>query len=127
MLRQLCPCSPWRSEVEQRSTCSPWRTAEQSRCMPKGGCEKHMLEQTPGRSCQEKGTMERGAHAGAGLLAGLVTLWGTHKGAGCSWGTAHCGKDTEEEFMKNCPLWEVALEYEKSARSSPLRRKEQQR
>jgi len=30
-----------------------------------------MLEQAPGGTC---GTMERGAHAGAGLLAGLVTV-----------------------------------------------------
>lgn len=28
--------------------------------------------------------MERGAHAGAGLLAGLVTPWGTHTAAACS-------------------------------------------
>ena len=37
-----------------------------------------MLEQVPGRTC---GPVERRAHAGAGLLAGLVTLWGTHAGA----------------------------------------------
>ena len=35
--------------------------------------------------------MERGAHAGAGLLAGLVTPW---KGP------------MLEQFMKNCSLWE---------------------
>jgi len=28
--------------------------------------------------------MQRGAHAGAGLLAGLVTAQGTHTGAVCS-------------------------------------------
>jgi len=37
--------------------------------------------------------VERGAHAGAGLLAGLVTLWRTHPGAACSWRTAACGRD----------------------------------
>ena len=40
-----------------------------------------MLEQAPGRTC---GPIERGAHGGAGLLAGLVTPWGTHTGAACS-------------------------------------------
>ena len=33
-----------------------------------------MLEQVPGRTC---GPMERGAHARAGLVAWLMTLWGT--------------------------------------------------
>jgi len=37
--------------------------------MPEGGCDP------VGRTC---GLIERGAHAGAGLLTGLVTLWGTH-------------------------------------------------
>jgi len=37
-----------------------------------------MLKQAPGRSC---GPKERGAHAGAGLLAGLVSPWGTRTGA----------------------------------------------
>jgi len=39
-----------------------------------------MLEQASGRTCD---SMERGAHAGPGLLAGLVTLRGTHTGAVC--------------------------------------------
>ncbi|TRZ11923.1 hypothetical protein HGM15179_015182 [Zosterops borbonicus] len=26
MVKQLCPCSPWRFMVQQRSTCSPWRS-----------------------------------------------------------------------------------------------------
>ena len=33
------------------------------------------------REVVESPPLERGAHAGAGLLAGLVTLWGTHAGA----------------------------------------------
>jgi len=37
-----------------------------------------MLGQAPGRTC---GPREREAHTGAGLLAGLVTPWGTHAGA----------------------------------------------
>jgi len=37
-----------------------------------------MLKQVPARTCRP---MERGAHAKAGLLAGLVTSWGTHVGA----------------------------------------------
>jgi len=43
--------------------------------------EDPMLEQAPDSTC---GPFERGAHAGAGLMAGLVTLWGTHAGAACS-------------------------------------------
>jgi len=53
-----------------------------------GGADIHLQpvenptpEQVPGRTC---GLMERGAQARAGLLAGLVTLWGTHAGAACS-------------------------------------------
>lgn len=57
--RELCPCSPWRSVVEERSTC---------------------------RTC---GVMETRAHTGADFLAGLVSLQGeTHAGAACSWKTA---------------------------------------
>jgi len=53
-----------------------------------GGCLKEAvtrgkptLEQAPARTC---GHMERGAQAITGLLAGFVTLWGTHAGAACS-------------------------------------------
>jgi len=45
--------------------------------MPEGSCDpvgSPTLEQAPARTC---GPMERGAHARAGLLAGLVTPWGT--------------------------------------------------
>jgi len=48
-----------------------------------------MLEQAPGRTC---GPMERGAHDGADLLAGLVTLWGTHAGAVCPEGVHPMGR-----------------------------------
>ena len=51
--------------------------------MPEGGCDPSgspVLEQSPARTC---GPVERGAHAGAGLLAGLVTPWGTQAGAVC--------------------------------------------
>ena len=49
---------------------------------PPVACEKDSkLEQSPARTC---GPVERGARAGAGLLAGLVTPWGTHTGAACS-------------------------------------------
>jgi len=59
-------------------------TTRQSRGMPKGGCDpvgSPVLEQAPARTC---GPVKRGAHTGAGLLAGLVTPWGTHTGAACS-------------------------------------------
>ncbi|CAM9379902.1 unnamed protein product, partial [Bubo scandiacus] len=39
MVRQLCPCSPYWSTMEQIPTCSPWRTPRQSRGMPEGGCD----------------------------------------------------------------------------------------
>ncbi|GAB0190583.1 hypothetical protein GRJ2_001523600 [Grus japonensis] len=67
--------------VEQRSTCSPWRTPCQSRwrhlkeAVTRG---KPTLEQAPGRTC---GPVERGTYSRAGLLAGVVTPWGTHVGA----------------------------------------------
>ena len=44
--------------------------------MPEGSCDpvgSPALKQAPARTC---GPVERGAHAGAGLLAGLVTPWG---------------------------------------------------
>jgi len=59
-------------------------TPRWSRWMPEGGCdltERPRYEQAPARTC---GRVERGAHAGAGLLTGLVTPWGTHTGAACS-------------------------------------------
>jgi len=59
-------------------------TPHQSRWMAKGGCDpvgSPVLRQAPARTC---GPVERGAHAGAGLLAGLATLWRTHAGAACS-------------------------------------------
>jgi len=52
--------------------------------VPKGGCNRHRkptLEQDPARTC---GPVERRAHARAGLLAQLVTRWGTQTGAVCS-------------------------------------------
>jgi len=52
--------------------------------VPEGGCDpvgSPVLDQAPDRTY---GPMERGAHTGAGLLAGLVTPWGTHTGAACS-------------------------------------------
>jgi len=56
-------------------------------------CGEPVLEQAPGRTY---GPMGRGAHTGAGLLAGLVTLWGTHPGAVCerlfSMGRTHIGE-----------------------------------
>ena len=53
------------------------------------------------------GPMERGAQARAGLLAGLVTPWGTPR-----WSSLFLKVCTPwegptlEEFTKNCSLWE---------------------
>jgi len=42
--------------------------------MPEGSCVgSPVLEQAPARTC---GPVQRGAHTGAGFLAGLVTPWG---------------------------------------------------
>ena len=100
-----------------------------------------MLEQAPGRTC---GPMGRGAHAGAGLLAGLVTPWGTHAGTVCfwwttlhgrdpcwssSWRTAPCGKDSRCSSSSGTVSHgrDPTLEQWQRVRSSPLRRKEWQR
>jgi len=64
-----------------------------SRGMPEGSYDpmgSPVREQGPARTCR---SMERGTHAKAGLLAGLVTLWGTHAEAAFSWRTAPRGKD----------------------------------
>lgn len=60
--------------------------------LPEGKCDPNgnpTLEQSSGSTC---GPMDR-AHAGAGLMTGLVTPWGTHIGAVCSWRAAPYGKD----------------------------------
>lgn len=45
---------------------------------------KPVLEQALGRTCD---SMQRGAHAGASSLSGIVTPSRTHAGTGCSWRT----------------------------------------
>jgi len=71
-----------------------------------GGCDtvgSPVLGQAPARTC---GPVERGDHAGAHLLAVLVTPRGTHAGEACSWRTAPHGKDPFwRRFVKNCSLW----------------------
>lgn len=60
-------------------------------------CGKPTMEQAPGGICDPVG---RGAHTQTGLLAGLVTLEGTHPRAICEelqpMGRAHFGGDTGE-------------------------------
>jgi len=90
--------------------------------MPEGDCDtvgSQALEQAPARTC---GPMERGAHAGAGFLAGLCnplgdprwsslflkdcTLW---KGPMLGKFVKSCGPWEEltlEKFMENCLPWE---------------------
>ncbi|KAJ7405676.1 hypothetical protein WISP_137780 [Willisornis vidua] len=74
----LCPCSPWRSMIEQRFTSSPQRTPCQSRWMPEGGSDP-MGSLHWRRIC---GRMEKGDHTV--LLTGLVTLLGTNARVLCS-------------------------------------------
>ncbi|GAB0187139.1 zinc finger and BTB domain-containing protein 5 [Grus japonensis] len=67
-------------------------------------CGKPTLEQAPGWTC---GPVERGAHARAGLLAGLVTSWGTPR-----WSSLLLKVCTPwerpmlEQFVKDCSPWE---------------------
>ena len=80
--------------------------------MPEEGCDpvgSPTLGQAPARTC---GHVERRAHAGAGLLAGLVTPWGTHHleqpvPEDCTLWEGH----TLGQFVKSCsPLEEFTLE-----------------
>jgi len=84
MVRQAVPMQPmgvrggadiYLQAVEDPT---PEQMGAQRRLSPHG---EPTLEQAPGNTC---GPVERGAHAGAGLLAGLVTPWGTHAGTACS-------------------------------------------
>jgi len=91
-------------------------TPHWGRWMPGGSCDpggSPVLEQAPARTC---GPVERETHAGAGLLAGLVTPWGptleqpvseglhlidgTHAGAVCEelqyMGRTHVGEISGE-------------------------------
>ena len=85
------------------STCSPWRTPHQSRWRHLKEAVAHgkpMPEQVPGTTC---GSVERGAHAGAGLLAGLVTLWGTPCWSSLVLKVCTLWKGPMlQRFMKNC-------------------------
>jgi len=81
MVRQAAPLQPMEVHGGADIHLQPVEgTPRWSRWVPEGGCEP-VLEQAPARTY---GPVERGAHAGAGLLAGLVTPWGTHAGAACS-------------------------------------------
>jgi len=95
--------------------------------------ESPVLEQAPGRTC---GPVERGAHAGAGLLAGLVTLWGptleqpvpeglhpvggTHAGAVCE-ELQPVGKDSQRRSLWRTVSHErdLTLEQGQRVRSPP--------
>ena len=75
-----CALQPWRLTLEQISTCSHGGPHTGAGGCPKEAvtCGKPVLEQAPGGTCDP---MERGAQAGAGLLAGPMTPRGTHAGA----------------------------------------------
>ncbi|GAB0192340.1 L-threonine dehydratase catabolic TdcB-like [Grus japonensis] len=89
------------------STCSLWRTPRRSRwrhlkeAVARG---KPALEQAPGRTC---GPVERGAHARAGLLAGLVDPVGDPMLEQFAPEGLHPMEETTlEQFMKDCSPWE---------------------
>jgi len=106
---------PWWSRYPPAAQGGPTQEDAWSRLWPLG---ELALEQASGRSC---GPMERGAHPGAGLLAGLVTLWGAHAGAACSWRTAPHGKDprwSSSWRTVSCGR-DLTLEQGRSVRSPP--------
>ncbi|TRZ09504.1 hypothetical protein HGM15179_017600 [Zosterops borbonicus] len=73
--------------------------------MPEGGCDP-VESLCWSRVLTAPVDIWRGAHAGAGLLAGLVKLQGSHVGSSL--------------FLKDCTLWKgPALEQGKSVRSPP--------
>ena len=78
MVRQAVPLQPMEVyggadvHLQPREDPMPEQVDARRRLWPHGA---PTLELAPGRSC---GPVERGAHTGAGLLAGLVTPWGTH-------------------------------------------------
>jgi len=57
--------------------------------------ESPVLEQAPGRTCRP---VERGAHTGAGLLAGLVTPW---KGPTVEQGKSVRRKERQRQCVMN--------------------------
>ncbi|GAB0206670.1 hypothetical protein GRJ2_003132600 [Grus japonensis] len=82
MVRQVVPLQPMEvhggADIHLQSMEDPMPEQVDA---PKGGCdpvESPHWSRPLGPHCD---SMERGAHVGAGLLAGLVTLWGTHAGA----------------------------------------------
>jgi len=89
---RLCPCSPWRSTVEQISTCSPGTSPCWSRWMPKKGCEPlgslcwSRLLPGPVAPWREEPTLE---HADP---EGLQPIGRTNVGE-VSWRRAACGSE----------------------------------
>ncbi|KAJ7404996.1 hypothetical protein WISP_142411 [Willisornis vidua] len=71
-----------------------------------GSRGKPVLELGPVRTCRP---MEKGAHTGAGLMAGLVTPRGTHTGALFLTDCAPRKGPTLEQFVKNCSPWEALM------------------
>ena len=97
---RLSPCSPWRSMVDQIFTCSPGRSTSRYPPAAQGGA---------GGCLKEAMTLWR-AQAGAGLLAGLVTPWGTHTGAGaeCEQSSLRGGRSSRDnvwwtDCSPHCP------------------------
>ncbi|GAB0186839.1 hypothetical protein GRJ2_001149200 [Grus japonensis] len=82
MVRQVVPLQPMEDDGGADIHLQPMEdpTPEQVDAKRRP-CGKPVLEQAPSRTC---GPVERGAHARAVLLAGLVTPWGTHAEAVCS-------------------------------------------
>jgi len=92
MVRQVVPCSPWRSTVEQISTCSPWKGFHAGA----GGCLKEAV--TPWS-----------ARAGAGFCPDLQTC-GERSPHRSRFADRACDPVGDPHwsslFLKDCTLWE---------------------
>jgi len=91
MVRQAAPLQPMEVHGGADLHLQPVEgTPRRSRGMPEGVCDP------VGSPCWSRllaGPVERGAHTGAGLLAGLVTPWGPMLEQPVPEGLQPCGKD----------------------------------
>lgn len=78
MVGQVCPCSPWRSNLSTAPGGFHTRAG-----IPEGHFDP--MSNSRGRTC---GPVERAAHAGG---EELLAQWGSHAGALCSWRNVSMG------------------------------------
>lgn len=106
MVRQLCPCIPWRSIVDQRSTCLLWRIPH----IGAHGCSKEAVTamESPQWSRFWLNLWTHGQRS-PGWLAGLVSPWRAQAGAMENIvipEIVHQWEGTTLGRFKTCSLWE---------------------